>query len=310
MVLGIMQFGTTIPEATGCALLDRFVEAGGTWLDTANCYSFWSSPTGHGGQSETALGHWLAGHPDRRQAVRIATKVGCELVAPEVNPAGNEGLGGAVIRQAFADSLTRMCTDYVDLYWAHRDDRAVPQLETIEAFSSLVTSGQVGRWGYSNAPLWRYERARGLAEAGGLVAPTAMQLKHTYLQPRPLVRDHIHDHRFGWVTDEVMDYLQANPAHEAWAYTPQLAGAYNNPNKAIPEAFEHPGTTRRLAVLAKVAGALGWRPGQVVLAWMVGSDPAVVPIVGVSSLPQLEEALVATSQPLPAEFQAALDAPW
>ena len=82
LVLGTMFFGTATDEETSRALLDRFVEAGGTTLDTANCYSFWASDTGAGGQSEAVLGRWLADHPGLRDSLRIATKVGAEPTEP------------------------------------------------------------------------------------------------------------------------------------------------------------------------------------------------------------------------------------
>jgi aryl-alcohol dehydrogenase-like predicted oxidoreductase len=310
MVLGIMQFGTTIPESTGFALLDRWVEAGGRWLDTANCYSYWSDPSRHGGQSETVLGRWLKANPGVRDRLGIATKVGCEPVSREVEPSGTEGLAPAAVDRALADSLTRLNTDHVDLYWAHRDDREAPQEATVGAFGRLAASGATGRWGYSNAALWRVERARGLAAAAGVTGPSALQLRYSYLQPRPFVRDHIHDHRFGWVDDQTLDYAESNPGTEVWAYTPQMAGAYDRSDRPINPAFDHPGSTRRLEVLDRVASDLGLARGQVVLAWMTGAPVPVTPIVGVSSLPQLEAAIAATTHPLPADSQQALDEPW
>ncbi len=75
IVLGTMYLGTRVNEATSMALLDRFVDQGGVWLDTANCYAFWADPSGVGGQSETVIGRWLADRPGRRERVRISTKV-------------------------------------------------------------------------------------------------------------------------------------------------------------------------------------------------------------------------------------------
>lgn len=82
LVLGTMYFGTKSDEATSFALLDRFVAAGGTTLDTANCYAFWANPTGAGGQSETTIGAWLRANPGVREGLTIATKVAQEPVRP------------------------------------------------------------------------------------------------------------------------------------------------------------------------------------------------------------------------------------
>src|SRR6478735_4395505 len=101
LVLGTMYFGTRTDEATSYALLDRYVEAGGRVLDTANCYSFWMSDTGHGGQSEALLGRWLAANPGLRDELVIATKVGVE----PTDGGGTEGLSAAVIERESAKSL-------------------------------------------------------------------------------------------------------------------------------------------------------------------------------------------------------------
>ncbi len=92
LALGAMMFGTTLNEQTSFALLDRYVDAGGSWIDTADCYAFWADPSGFGGQSEQLLGRWLAARPGVRDRVRIATKVGCECVTPNSWPEVSEGL--------------------------------------------------------------------------------------------------------------------------------------------------------------------------------------------------------------------------
>ena len=102
LVLGAMMFGTHIEESTSFALLDRFVEAGGEWIDTADCYSFWASDTGHGGQSETLLGRWLATRPGVRDRVKIATKLGAEPTVVGGWPEQRQGLSAAAVRTALA----------------------------------------------------------------------------------------------------------------------------------------------------------------------------------------------------------------
>src|SRR5256885_9053588 len=92
LVLGAMMFGTRIDERTSFALLDRFVERGGGWIDTADCYAFWASDTGLGGDSERVLGRWLAARPGVRERVRIATKLGAEPVGPGSWPERRGGL--------------------------------------------------------------------------------------------------------------------------------------------------------------------------------------------------------------------------
>ncbi|ACZ86254.1 aldo/keto reductase [Streptosporangium roseum] len=308
LALGAMNFGTRLDERTSFEVLDRFVDAGGTLIDTADCYAFWSDPSGRGGQSEEVIGRWLARRPGVRDRVYLSTKVGAEPVGPGEWPANREGLSAPAIRNAVQGSLQRLGTDRIDLYWAHMEDRAARLEDTAGAFAELVGSGTVGRLGCSNHPLWRVERARQIARGNGWAGYTALQLRHSYLQPRPGASVPGQDHRFGWVTDEIVDYVQSDPELSLWAYTALLGGAYTRPDRPLPEAYDHPGTTRRLAALARVARELGVSRNQVVLAWLSGGAPAVTPIVGVSGTEQLDEALAGVSLTLSTEHRGLLDA--
>jgi aryl-alcohol dehydrogenase-like predicted oxidoreductase len=278
-----MLFGTRHDDAESFDLLDAYVEGGGVWIDTADCYAFWADDSGRGGQSEHVLGRWLAARPGMRERVRIATKVGCEPLWPGSYPERSTGLGGDVVRGVARQSLDRMGVDHVDLFWVHRDDRATPLPEIVDAFGGLVADGTAGRWGCSNTALWRFERAAALARAAGL--------------------------RFGWLTDDHLDHAQ-HTGTELWAYSPLLGGAYDRDDRPVPEGYDHPGTTRRLAALAEVAGELGVSRSEVVLAWMAGGSPQVAPVAGVSTPAQLEAALRGVRLALPPELRTRLDAAW
>ena len=310
VALGAMTFGTVQDEAASFALLDQYVDAGGSWVDTANCYAFWESADQRGGASETMLGRWFAARPGARDQVQLSTKVGCEPAGPGTYPEATEGLGAVTIERALEESLARLGTDHVELFWAHRDDRSTPLAESTGAFAAQVAAGKVGRLGLSNYTLWRAERARGIAAQHGWAAPSALQLRYSYLQPRPFVRDAVHDHRFGWITDEVLDYATTETGWELWAYSPLLSGAYDRQDRPVPEAYDHPGTARRLAALTTVAGDLGVPRSAVVVAWMIASTPQIRPVLGVSTPAQLESALVGARLKLTDDQVAALDEPW
>lgn len=309
LALGAMLFGTRHDDAESFDLLDAYVEGGGVWIDTADCYAFWAAESGRGGQSEEVLGRWLAARPGMRARVRIATKVGCEPLRPGSYPERTTGLAGDVVRAVARQSQERMGIDHLDLFWVHRDDRSTPLPEIVDAFGGLVADGTVGRWGCSNVALWRFEQATALARAAGTAGPTAFQLRYSYLQPRPMVRDHLHDHRFGWMTDDHLDHAEQNGT-ELWAYSPLMGGAYDRDDRPVPEGFDHPGTTRRLTVLAEVAAELGVSRSEVVLAWLAGGTPRVNPVAGVSTQAQLAAALHGVRLALPAELRARLDAAW
>lgn len=305
LVLGAMYFGTRVDETTSMALLDRFADRGGRWIDTANCYAFWADPSGSGGQSETVIGRWLAARPGRRDRVQISTKVRHQPTVPGRWPESAEGLSAPVIRDAVRKSLSRLGTDRIDLYWAHAEDRTVPLAETVQAFGELVSEGLVARLGASNHAAWRVERARQHARERGAAAYTALQLRHSYVHPRPGAP--LPDDGHQLVSPEILDYVRSERDLVLWAYTPLINGAYVRSDRPLPEVYEHPGTVRRLAVLDEVAGETGATRNQVVLAWLLGGDPAITPIVGVSTLEQLDEALAARDLELTGDQRRRMD---
>ncbi|WP_431728933.1 aldo/keto reductase [Verrucosispora sp. TAA-831] len=298
LCLGAMSFGTVIDEATSFAILDRFVEAGGTTIDTANCYSFWV-PGGSGGESETVLGRWLASRGNRDDLV-LASKVGSGLAAG----GGAEGLGASVIREQLAGSLKRLGVDHLDVYYAHREDRVTSDEETLATFHEAVTEGRVRTLGASNHAAWRLAETRALASARGWTPYTVVQQRYSYLLPRPATvlpeGGHVH------AGDELLDLVRSRDL-TMFAYSTLLWGTYTRSDKPLPEHYAHPGTERRLRVLGEAAAELGVTPNQVVLSWLTGGDPAIVPIVGVSSVAQLDECLAAADLTLPTELRRRMD---
>ena len=139
--LGAMRFGTTTDEATSFAILDRYVEAGGSFIDTSNNYLFYVNRT-QGGESEALLGRWRAS-PGFGAEIVIATKVGARPVAPATGfDTPREGLSGAAIREASEHSRERLGVERIDLYYAHVPDQTgVPLDEQVTAFGELVADG-------------------------------------------------------------------------------------------------------------------------------------------------------------------------
>ncbi|MFG1704703.1 aldo/keto reductase [Nonomuraea sp. M3C6] len=303
IALGTIPFGTTVDLRDTFAILDRFHEAGGTMLDTANNYPFWVEGR-TGDESELAIGAWLAARGNRDE-VFISTKAGARPTVPgDTTLDSAEGLSAPAVAKAAEGSLRRLGTDYIDVYWSHIEDRSVPLEETLGAFDELARQGRIRSAGASNIAAWRLERARNVSAAHNWMPYTYLQLRHTYLRPRPLARLAESGHRL--VSDEILDYLAAEPDLTLWAYNTLMFGAYTRADRPISEIYDHPGTTRRLAVLHEVAKELGATPNQVVLAWLMGDG--IVPIVGVSTLVQLEEAIGAADLKLDAELRARMDA--
>ncbi|MFI8215010.1 aldo/keto reductase [Streptomyces sp. NPDC085932] len=307
LALGAMLFGSVTDEATSFALLDRYAEAGGTFIDTSDNYAFWADG-GQGGQSEELLGRWRRSRGIGDEIV-IATKLGARPLAPGTSYTDNpEGLSAKVIRESAERSRERLGLEKLDLLYAHIEDRTVPLQETVEAFAGLVAEGTVGLLGASNHATWRVERARALAAAAGLPGYEVLQYAHTHLRPRTDVPDDLFpDGSLGHAGPDLLSYLRAEPGLTLVAYSPLLRGAYSRPER-LPSDFDHPGTPARLAVLREVARETGASVGQVVLAWQIGGDLPIVPLAGVSTLAQLEENLAAVDLELSEDQRARLDA--
>jgi aryl-alcohol dehydrogenase-like predicted oxidoreductase len=298
LCLGTMYFGYRTDEPTSFAILDRFLEAGGTFLDTANNYGQWH---GEAGESERVIGRWRRSRGITDQVV-IATKVGARTLVPgDPSPEHWQGLGAKTIQEDAETSLRQLGVDRLDLYYAHIDDRATPQEETVDALATLAEQGTAGLLGASNHATWRIERARSLARAAGRPAYQCVQQESSYLlaQPGP--------GQVNLVSEELIDYADAEGL-TLLAYSPLLKGIYARPGDAPPAGYDHPGNRPRLAVLREVAAELGATPTQVALAWLMEGRAPMIPVVGASTVAQLEELLGATRLRLDQDVCGRLDA--
>ena len=149
LALGAMLMGSRTDEETSFAMLDRYVEAGGTFIDTSDNYAFWEDGS-QGGQSEELLGRWRRSRGIGDEIV-IATKLGARPLAPRHRCSDDpEGLSAKVIRESAERSRERLGVERLDLLYAHIEDPTVPLRETVEGFAELVAEGTVGLLGVSN----------------------------------------------------------------------------------------------------------------------------------------------------------------
>ncbi|WP_433718317.1 aldo/keto reductase [Actinoplanes sp. CA-051413] len=318
IALGAMQMGNATDEQDSVHILDRYLEVGGSFIDTADCYEWWARRDSRGGESEELLGRWLR-QGGRRDQVFLATK-GSAL--PEYSPqlwdadgTANwdlarrtfAGAGGDTLRHALDGSLRRLGTDHVDLYYVHVDDRATPLEETLEALAGLVQAGKIRYLGWSNVRTWRLERIRQLCDRYGWPAPVALQQQHSYLRPRP------GNDSVSIVGAEQLDYLDTHEDLTLVAYSPILKGIYDDPAKRAGhwamEAYAGPDTDARLALLTEVAAEVGVTPNQLVLAWLMQQpSPQTIPLVGPRTPEQFEAALPALDVKLGEDQLHRLDA--
>jgi aryl-alcohol dehydrogenase-like predicted oxidoreductase len=305
--LGTMNFGTLTDVDTSLAILDRFVEAGGTFIDTANNYNAWVG--GHGRDSEDLIGGWLA---DRgiRDHVRIATKVGAAKQDParplsNTPPTNFEGLGGALVRRQARESARHLRVEHLDVLYGHVDDRETALADTVGAFGALQEEGLVGVAGISNVALWRVVEAREEAMRQGVAPYGLVQQQYSYVHPEPKLGRH------NFVTPDLLDYAASTgtadrPPLAVTAYSPLHKGALARRERPLFDV-EHPTSRARLATLHDVAREVGATPNQVALAWMLGAEVPVIPVVGTSSVAQLDEVLGAAELDLDADVRARLD---
>jgi aryl-alcohol dehydrogenase-like predicted oxidoreductase len=173
LCLGGNVFGWTADERQAFAVLDAYADAGGNLVDTADSYTRWVEGSS-GGESETIIGRWMAARGNRDRIV-VATKVG-KLPA-------RRGLAAATIRAAADESLQRLATDRIDLYYAHEDDPDTPIDETLGAFGELIAAGKVRYIGASNYAGWQLMKALGLSDRLGYERFVSQQI-HYSLQSR------------------------------------------------------------------------------------------------------------------------------
>jgi aryl-alcohol dehydrogenase-like predicted oxidoreductase len=308
IALGAMLMGTETDEETSFAVLDRYVEAGGTFIDTANNYAFWISGS-QGGESEQLLGRWLKSR-GVGDDLTIATKVGARPPRPVKEFSEDlEGLSAQVVKESLARSLDNLGRDHVDVYYAHLDDPAVPVEEQVETFGSLVQDGAVGMVGLSNYWIWRIERYRALAAEAGLPGYDVLQYHHTYFRARTdLGGLRSKDGSIGVAEGNLLSYLRAEPGPTLVAYAPLLRGGYVRPER-LDESSDHAGTRARKIALDEVVKQTGATANQVVLSYLMGAEIPTVALVGASSVAQLDENLAAAELELTPDQRQRLDAP-
>ncbi len=292
--LGTMLFGSSTDKAMSYRLLDQYVEAGGSFLDTANVYAQWV-PGYVGGESETLLGRWMR-ERDNRSQIFIATKVGFLM------PGVERGLRRHQIEAECEKSLKRLGVNTIDLYYAHVDDRNTSLEETMETFDRLVRAGKVRFIGASNFLAWRLEGARWVSQTHNWAEYCCIQQRYSYVRPKPGAS---FDPQIA-ANDDLLDYCRARNI-TMLAYSPLLGGTYTRADRPLPEQYIGPDSNARLTALKAVAEEKGATANQIVLAWMIQSEPCVIPLIGTSSVEQMRENLGALEIELSADQMARLN---
>ena len=290
-------FGWTADEATSHKLLDAFVDAGFSFVDTADVYSRWA-PGHKGGESEVVIGSWFRKDPAKRAKVQIATKCGMEM------PNEGQGLSRAHIKKSVDASLKRLNTDYVDLFQSHRDDKDTSQEETLSTYDELIKAGKIRFIGASNFEAPRLAEAAKIAKEKGLPAYVSLQ-PHYNLLERPLFEGALEDQC-------VKEGLGVIP------YWPLAAGFLSGKYRSEADLGKSPRgqgvkkylNDKGIAVLNALDAAAKKHNTSnvtVALAWIMQRKSITAPIASATNLQQLKDLFAAPALKLDAESVAALD---
>jgi len=277
LVLGGNVFGWTADQAASFAILDRFVERGGTVIDSADIYSAWV-PGHSGGESETVLGEWIK-QRGGTDGIVIATKVGL------LHGDGGSKLKPEFIASSVEASLNRLQVDCIDLYYAHRDDFDTPIDEVLSAFSELVDAGKVKAIAASNYTADRLAEALAISDAKGLP-------RYSVIQPQFNLLDR----------DDYVSGLQELAIKEGLGVVPYFAlasgyltGKYRSKDDVsgdrggmVSHYLDGKGPAV-LAVMDKVAAETGASLAQIALAWSAAQPGITAPIASATSVEQLDE---------------------
>lgn len=282
LALGGNVFGWTANEKVSFEVLDRFVAAGFSLVDTADVYSRWV-PENAGGESETIIGKWLKSRGKRNQ-VLLATKVGGEVVP------GRKGLSAQHIRGAVESSLRRLQTDYIDLYQAHYDDPATEFDETLCVFGDLIAAGKVRAIGVSNHDVDRFKAALEVSKEHGLPRYETLQPLYNLYDRQDFEKKFAPVCRAEGIG--VINYYSLASGFLTGKYrTEQDVSA--SPRQRSNRKYMTDRGFRILRTLDTVAARIGANPAQIAIAWLIAQPDVTAPIASATSVQQVEELIAA-----------------
>jgi len=298
LVFGGNVFGWTVDEKQSFSLLDALLERGLTAIDTADVYSAWA-PGNKGGESETIIGKWLAAHPGARDKVTLFTKVGSDLGEP-----GKKGLSARWITDAVEDSLRRLQTDHIDLYFSHWPDSETPYEETLGAYEKLLKAGKIRAVGASNLNAGQLQASLKVADEKGLPRYQVLQPEYNLYDRESFegalqeltVRENI----------GVVTYYSLASGFLSGKYRSEKDLSQSQRGQGVGKYLNDRGF-RILDALDEVAAAHDVKPAEVALAWLIAQPGVTAPIASATKIPQVDSFVTALSLTLSADEIAALN---
>jgi aryl-alcohol dehydrogenase-like predicted oxidoreductase len=302
LCLGAMTFGTEwgfgIDETTSRSIFDRYIELGGNFVDKADAYT--------AGKSEELTGKFI-GDRHLRDRVVLATKFTFNTDPGNPNAGGN---GRKNIYRALEDSLRRLKTDYIDLYWLHAWDTVTPVEEVISTMNDLVRAGRIRHYGFSDTPAWYVARAQTLAQKDATEPLIALQLEYSLVE-RTIEREHVPAaQELGlaicpW-SPLAGGLLSGKYKREASGHEGEGQGRLTTPGGS-PFARFSERNWRVLDVLLDVAKQLNKPPAQVALNWVATQPGITSTLVGATKVTQLDDNLASIDFAIPTDLRKRLD---
>ncbi len=295
IALGTGNLGASIPLPESLALLDAYVEAGGTFIDTAHVYSNWIPGTQSA--SEKTLGQWMKDR-DNRDKLVIATKG----AHPELDTMHVSRLSRADIVQDIIESLDYLQTEVIDLYWLHRDDPAIPVSEIVDILNEQVEAGTIRYFGASNWATARIEQALDYASERNLETFVANQAWWSLAELNDAQRA---DRTVIPMDAEGLEFHQRT-GMALIPFSSQAHGFFSNLDRHGLEGvsadkrrlFENPTNLRRFARVRELARRYNTDVDAVVLAYLLAQPFTVIPVIGPKRVSQLRSSLKALDVPL------------
>ncbi len=279
VVFGGNVFGWTIDQAQSFKVLDAFIDHGFNSIDTADFYSIWA-PNNQGGESETIIGNWLKRHPHQREKVVLFTKVGLDMGIE-----GHSGLSKRWIMQGVEDSLRRLNTDYIDVYFAHWPDENTPYEESLAAFEALKQQGKIRAVGTSNLNAEQLKQSIDAAQA--IDVPHYQVLQPEYnLYDRAVFEHELRDlclqHDIG-----VVSYYSLASGFLTGKYQTLEDIQGSARADSLAKYFDARGL-KILAALRAVADQHHAQMADVALAWVLAQPAISAPIASATTVAQIE----------------------
>ncbi|XWJ92475.1 aldo/keto reductase [Phytobacter ursingii] len=298
LVFGGNVFGWTVDEKQSFSLLDALLERGFTAIDTADVYSAWA-PGNKGGESETIIGKWFAAHPGVREKVTLFTKVGADLGEP-----GKKGLSARWIEQAVNDSLRRLQTDYIDLYFSHWPDSETPYDETLGAYQTLLNAGKIRAVGASNLNAEQLQASLRVADDNDLPRYQVLQPEYNLYD-----RDGFEGKLQELTVREnigVVTYYSLASGFLSGKYRSESDLSQSQRGQGISK-YLNPRGFAILDAVDKVAAKHNVKPAEVALAWLISQPGVTAPIASATKIAHVESFVTAVSLTLSSEDIAALN---